>query len=71
MAKRIILGAVALLLVIASAYASFYIAPEERTMGMVMLRVMAREKKMPMKSVTMPRATKTMRAVKDRFFASV
>ena len=35
MAKRIILGAVALLLVIASAYASFYIAPEERTMGVI------------------------------------
>jgi heme exporter protein C len=35
MAKRIILGAVAVLLVIASAYASFYIAPEERTMGLI------------------------------------
>ena len=35
MAKRIILGAVALLLVIASAYASFYIAPQERTMGLI------------------------------------
>jgi heme exporter protein C len=35
MAKRIILGAVAVLLVIAAAYASFYIAPEERTMGLV------------------------------------
>jgi heme exporter protein C len=35
MAKRIILGAVAVLLVIASAYASFYIAPEERTMGVI------------------------------------
>ena len=33
MAKRIILGAVALLLVIAAAYASFFIAPTERTMG--------------------------------------
>src|SRR5208337_223822 len=35
MAKRITLGVVALLLVIASAYASFYIAPEERTMGVI------------------------------------
>jgi heme exporter protein C len=35
MTKRIILGAVAILLVIASAYASFYIAPEERTMGLI------------------------------------
>jgi len=35
MAKRIILGVVALLLVIASAHASFYIAPEERTMGVI------------------------------------
>lgn len=35
MAKRILLGAVAILLVIASAYASFYIAPEERTMGVI------------------------------------
>jgi heme exporter protein C len=35
MAKRIILGAVAVLLVIAAAYASFYIAPEERTMGLI------------------------------------
>jgi heme exporter protein C len=33
MVKRIILGAVALLFVIAAAYASFYIAPTERTMG--------------------------------------
>ena len=33
MAKRIILGAVALLLVIAAAYTSFFIAPTERTMG--------------------------------------
>ena len=33
MAKRIILGAVALLLVIAASYASFFIAPTERTMG--------------------------------------
>ncbi len=35
MTKRIILAAVAILLVIASAYASFYIAPEERTMGLI------------------------------------
>jgi len=35
MSKRIILAAVAILLVIASAYASFYIAPEERTMGVI------------------------------------
>jgi len=35
MAKRIILGAVAILLVIAAAYANFYIAPEERTMGLI------------------------------------
>ena len=35
MAKRIILGAVAVSLVIAAAYASFYIAPEERTMGLI------------------------------------
>ncbi len=35
MAKRIFLGAVAIVLVIASAYASFYIAPEERTMGLI------------------------------------
>jgi heme exporter protein C len=35
MTKRIILGAVAILLVIASAYASFFIAPEERTMGLI------------------------------------
>jgi heme exporter protein C len=33
--KRIILGAVAILLVIAAAYASFFIAPEERTMGLI------------------------------------
>jgi heme exporter protein C len=33
MAKRILLGTVAILLVIAAAYASFYIAPLERTMG--------------------------------------
>jgi heme exporter protein C len=35
MTKRIILAAVAILLVIASAYAAFYIAPEERTMGVI------------------------------------
>jgi len=35
MAKRIVLGAVAILLVIAAAYASFYIAPTERTMGLI------------------------------------
>jgi heme exporter protein C len=35
MSKRIILGAVAILLVIAAAYASFFIAPEERTMGLI------------------------------------
>ncbi len=35
MTKRIILGAVAILLVIAAAYASFFIAPEERTMGVI------------------------------------
>lgn len=35
MSKRIVLGAVAILLVIASAYASFFIAPEERTMGVI------------------------------------
>lgn len=35
MTKRVILGAVAILLVIAAAYASFYVAPEERTMGLI------------------------------------
>jgi len=35
MAKRIILGAVAVLLVISAAYAAFYIAPQERTMGLI------------------------------------
>src|SRR5208337_5596262 len=35
MGKRIVLGAVAILLVIAAAYASFYVAPEERTMGLI------------------------------------
>ena len=33
MGKRIILGAAAMLLVVAAAYAAFYVAPEERTMG--------------------------------------
>src|SRR6201997_5374668 len=33
MAKRVSLGAAAVLLVIAAAYASFFVAPEERTMG--------------------------------------
>jgi heme exporter protein C len=35
MGKRVILGVVAILLVIAAAYASFYVAPEERTMGVL------------------------------------
>jgi heme exporter protein C len=35
MTKRIMLGAVAILLVIAAAYAAFFIAPEERTMGLI------------------------------------
>jgi heme exporter protein C len=35
MTKRIVLGAIAVLLVLASAYASFFIAPEERTMGVI------------------------------------
>jgi heme exporter protein C len=35
MTKRIILGGAAILLVIASAYAAFFIAPEERTMGLI------------------------------------
>jgi heme exporter protein C len=35
MGKRILLGTAAVLLVIAAAYASFYIAPEESTMGVV------------------------------------
>ncbi len=35
MVKRIILGAVAILLVIAAGYASFFIAPTERTMGLI------------------------------------
>jgi heme exporter protein C len=35
MTKRIVLAAIAILLVLASAYASFFIAPEERTMGVI------------------------------------
>jgi heme exporter protein C len=35
MLKRILLAAIAILLVIASAYASFFIAPTERTMGLI------------------------------------
>ena len=35
MPKRVILGAVAILLVVAAAYANFYIAPQERTMGVI------------------------------------
>src|SRR5215469_6186347 len=35
MTKRIVLAAAAILLVIAAAYASFYIAPTERTMGVI------------------------------------
>src|SRR5208283_663817 len=35
MTKRLLLGIVALLLVIAAAYASLYLAPEERTMGVI------------------------------------
>jgi heme exporter protein C len=35
MGKRIVLGAVAILFVLAAAYASFYVAPEERTMGVL------------------------------------
>jgi heme exporter protein C len=35
MAKRIVFGAVAILLVIAAAYASFFVAPTERTMGLI------------------------------------
>ena len=35
MVKRILLGAVAIALVIASAYAALYVAPEERTMGLI------------------------------------
>jgi heme exporter protein C len=35
MTKRVIFGGVAILLVIAAAYAAFFIAPEERTMGLI------------------------------------
>jgi heme exporter protein C len=35
MARRAVLGVVAVLLVIAAAYGAFYIAPEERTMGFI------------------------------------
>src|ERR1700747_3754820 len=35
MAKRVLVGATAVLLVIAAAYASFFVAPEERTMGVL------------------------------------
>ncbi len=35
MNKRILLGAAAVALVIAAAYAAFYVAPEERTMGVL------------------------------------
>ncbi|MGB7435597.1 MAG: cytochrome c biogenesis protein CcsA [Candidatus Acidiferrum sp.] len=35
MGKRILLGAVAIVLVIAAAYGSFFVAPEERTMGLI------------------------------------
>jgi heme exporter protein C len=35
MPKRVLLGAASMLLVIAAAYASFFVAPEERTMGLV------------------------------------
>src|ERR1051325_3181088 len=35
MTKRVLLGAAAVLLVIAAAYASFFVAPEERTMGLL------------------------------------
>jgi heme exporter protein C len=35
MGKRIVLGTVAILLVIAAAYEAFYVAPEERTMGLI------------------------------------
>ena len=53
-----------------SPFAIRSIWPEDRMMGMVILRVMAREKKMPMMRAAMPRTTKTMRAVKERLFAS-
>jgi heme exporter protein C len=35
MSKRVLLGAAAVLLVIAAAYAAFFMAPEERTMGVL------------------------------------
>lgn len=35
MGKRMLLGAVAMLLVIAAAYAAFFVAPQERTMGLI------------------------------------
>jgi len=35
MVKRVLLGAVAVFLVIAAAYAAFFIAPQERTMGLI------------------------------------
>ena len=35
MGKRMLLGAVAVLLVIAAAYGAFFVAPEERTMGLI------------------------------------
>jgi heme exporter protein C len=35
MSKRVLLGAVAIALVVAAAYASFFIAPTERTMGLI------------------------------------
>src|ERR1700675_490282 len=35
MGKRVLLGAAAVLLVIAAAYAAFFVAPEERTMGVL------------------------------------
>src|SRR5947208_13692312 len=35
MAKRVLLGAAAVLLVIAAAYAAVFVAPEERTMGLL------------------------------------
>src|SRR5258708_13274224 len=35
MAKRVLFGSAAVLLVIAAAYAAFFVAPEERTMGVL------------------------------------
>src|SRR5260370_18228374 len=35
MTKRVLLGTAAVLLVIAAAYASFFVAPQERTMGVL------------------------------------